>query len=438
MDLRQRYLEVYEALDSVIQEKIAKGKLSALGYTSNLDLLCDFKVERLNELLETHFPDGCLTEMKAAKEINTMKDLLESMVYYCINGIGGEVDIVNTKLAEESFPFTYGMGGTGAQAALALNEVGCPSLLHLTDDSKEVCDILNTPCVYTVSQDGELIHTDKVTQTQEQEPHYIIQFKKGDVVRLGEQEIAIPCSNRLILTKVTVNEFVPLSEAYLRWIEEHADLVPSNVLSSLNCVQSLDVCKERVDALIDHVTKYHANNPNGVAFFEDAHYHDVEMKKYCLANLYSHIDVIGLNEEELNYTLNLMYNYHVDIEDIFSCVEGALYLKEKLGVRKGVLIHTKDYSMYVGEDLGVDIQSGLMYGNLLATAKATNGWYGNREQVKEVLGYELSEKGEKHYNEIAQSKYADLVVLVPSKYMDKPKYTIGLGDSFLGGVQMCF
>ena len=39
---------------------------------------------------------------------------------------------------------------------------------------------------------------------------------------------------------------------------------------------------------------------------------------------------------------------------------------------------------------------------------------------------------------ISSSEYRDEVVLVPTKYLDKPKYTIGLGDSFVAGVQLCF
>ena len=94
--------------------------------------------------------------------------------------------------------------------------------------------------------------------------------------------------------------------------------------------------------------------------------------------------------------------------------------------------------MYVGEPLKADIERGLIYGNLLATAKANNGWYGTKEQVKEVLEFGFGDRGMKNYQTVRESKYAEETVLVPSKYMDKPKFTIGLGDSFVGGVQMCF
>ena len=39
--------------------------------------------------------------------------------------------------------------------------------------------------------------------------------------------------------------------------------------------------------------------------------------------------------------------------------------------------------------------------------------------------------------EIRQKEITDAVI-VPTKYIDKPQYTIGLGDSFVAGVQICF
>ena len=414
MVLEQKYQEAYDALDETVRQRTRNGRYTALGYTSNLDLLCDFKVERLNELLERHIPDGVLSEMKVADEIETMEDLLGTVVYYCIRGIGGEADVKNTKLVEESFHFDYGMGGTAVQAAMALAQLSCPSIVHLTDDSKEVCQILRSPSIYAVSQDGRLIHTDEVIQTNEQEIHFIIQFKKGDKICLGGQEAVIPCSNRLIITKITVNEFVPFSKPYFEWIERNGTVISSNVLSSFNALLDPQVLKEHLEYVKGHVAKYKEANPDGIVFF------------------------VSLNEEELKYTLKEMYDFDVDIEDIISCVEGARFIRAKFGIQKGVIVHTKDYSMYVGDPLKADIERGLIYGNLLATAKAKNGWYGTKEQIREVLDFELSPKGVENYEKVKASPFAGEVTLVPSKYIDKPKYTIGLGDSFVGGVQMCF
>lgn len=438
MELETKYRQAFDSLDDIVRRRAEENKLIAFGYTSNLDLLCDFDVRMLNKLLKKNIPYADLHSMKCAKTIQTIEDLLETMVYFCSKGIGGEVDVDNVEIVANSFEFKYGMGGTATQAAMALSKVKCPSVVHLTDDSKEVCQILESPYIYAVSEDGILVHTQDLEQTHEQEIHFIIQFKKGEKIKLNDQEVEIPCSNRLILTKITVNEFVPFSEVYFRWIEENASKVTSNVLSSFNCLSDAKVLRERLTYVRNHVENYRRNNPEGIVFFEDAHYHDPAIRKMCLETVYACVDIVSLNEEELKYTLNEMYNYNVDIADIFSCVEGAKYIRDKFSIRKGVIIHTKDYSMYVGDRLNIDIEKGLMYGNMLATAKAQNGSYGTKEQIQEVLKFKLSPKGIDNYNLIQNSPYQKETVIVPSKYIDKPKYTIGLGDSFVGGVQICF
>lgn len=94
--------------------------------------------------------------------------------------------------------------------------------------------------------------------------------------------------------------------------------------------------------------------------------------------------------------------------------------------------------MYVGDARGIEIEKGLMYGALMATAKALYGSYGNKEQIRDVMKLNPSDQGCRHLRKLEESIWKDRTVLVPTLYLDKPKYTIGLGDSFTGGVQMCF
>ena len=222
MKIEEKYIKTYQEMEQLIADRIANNAFTAMGYTSNLDILCDFQIETFNQLLHKYLPNTDLNTMKAAKEITSMEEFLESIVYFCIHGIGGEVDIADFDIIKDTFALKMGMGGTATQAAMALAAVGCPSIVHLTDDSKEVCDILNSPHIYTITEEGEIVHTDQIIQAAEQEIHYIIQFKKGDIVCLGSQQIAIPTSNRLIITKITVNETLPFSDAYFSYIETHA------------------------------------------------------------------------------------------------------------------------------------------------------------------------------------------------------------------------
>lgn len=342
-------------------------------------------------------------------------------------------------MIEKFFSTKYGIGGTSAQAAMALAAIGCPSLIHLTDDSKEVCDILYSPHIHTVSPNGHLIHTNQVRQRFEQEIHYIIQFKKGDVIRLGNQEVVIPESNRLIITKVTVNEIVPFSKPYFDYIEKHAKNITSNVLSSFNALKDEEILQERLYDVKQHIQNYKSTNESAIVFYEDAHFHSDQIRKLCMETIYSEVDIVSMNEEELAHILK-MYNFPIQIDDIISCVEGVKYLRDKFEINKGIVVHTKDYSMYVGDklDIDIDIESGLIYGNMLATAKAMFGSYASKKQISKVLELPLSKKGLNFRKMISASNYASETILVPTKYIDKPKYTIGLGDSFIAGVQICF
>lgn len=437
-EILQKYNEAVRSLDGAIRIRNIEKRYTAMGYTSNLDMLCSFCVEDFNRLLNEYLPDYELRQLKAPEKIRTTQELLGAIVYYCVRGIGGEVDIDNTDLVEENFYCARAVGGTAVQASMALSGIGYPSVVHLTDNSRGVCNILESPYIYTVSEKGKLVYTSEICQSHEQEVHFIIQFKKGDKICLGCQEEEIPCSNRLILTKITVNEELPLFEPYFQWIENHAGNVSSIVLSSFNAIREMSVLNRRLDSVVRHIQKYRENNPAGIVFFEDAHYHNLDVRKACSKRLYSWVDIVSLNEDELQYALKEITDVEIDCNDIISCVEGARLFQKKFHIRLGLIIHTKDYSMYTGIMPGADIEKGLLYGNLLATAKAFFGTYGTREQIDRIMELDISPLGLQHYCKVAKSKYSSETVLVPTRYIDKPKYTIGLGDSFVAGIQVCF
>jgi ADP-dependent phosphofructokinase/glucokinase len=146
---------------------------------------------------------------------------------------------------------------------------------------------------------------------------------------------------------------------------------------------------------------------------------------------------MSMNEEELQYTLK-MFGVPVDISDVLSCLKGVEFLRAHCGVRKGVIVHTKDYALYAGDTQGFHIEQGMVCGSLLATAKAAYGNYGTDEQIRTILKNPLSEHGIRNQEIIRSHGLEDHVIVVPTFYLDRPKYTIGLGDSFTGGMQLCF
>ena len=94
----ERMLEIYSGLKEVIARRKTASVYTSLGYTSNLDLIPEFTSEDLNRLLAAYLPDACLLEMRPAGLIRNMPELLETIVYYCLHGIGAEADIEDPDL----------------------------------------------------------------------------------------------------------------------------------------------------------------------------------------------------------------------------------------------------------------------------------------------------------------------------------------------------
>ncbi len=433
----QKAKMIYDNLANVIKDRNERGIYTAMGFSSDLDLIADFQIETMNGLLNQYLPDGILWEMKPSVMIRTMEELLETLVYFCIRGIGGEANIEDPDLVRDHFSCKNAMGGAAVQAALAMNSLGAGSIVHLTDDSKEVRDLLVSPHVRVPLPDGSLGGTDEVKEVHEQEVHVIVQFRKGSRICLKDQEVTIPRSNRLIITQYTVNNTLPLNEDYLHWVEQNAHKVSSNMLSSFNCILDTTVLPARMKRVQKHVEIYHKNNPDGVVYFEDGHYHDKAVKQTVMESLYPLVDIMSMNEDELAYTMNI-YGRSVQIDDIFSCAEGLAFLRDLFKIRRGVIVHTKDYAMFFGDSGGLEIEKGMVYGTLMATARAEFGVYGSDREIRETLKHPLNETGVRNMERIAASALKDQVVIVPTFYLDHANYTIGLGDSFTGGMQLCF
>ena len=436
MNMENRYRQIIDRLPDAIRARNKNGFLTAFGYTSDLDILSTFRTDSISLLLEKFLPGEDLAQMQAPPCISSLEDFLRTVVFFCREGIGGEADMADISLIRPYFEEHCGIGGTGVQAALTLSSMGASSLVHLTDDSSQVCALLNKSGILAVDPMGNAVPTGQLCQRNPQEIHYIIQFQKGQVLRSGSQYIVIPASNRLIVTKATVNHLLPLYLPFFRYIEKHAVCFPSIVLSSFNSIQEESILRDRIDTVCAHTQAYRRANPGGLVFFEDAAYHNDGIRRKCMDLLYGAVDIVSMNEEELQLAVQTL-GMTADIGSLVSITSSARRLQEAYSIRQGIIIHTKDYALYTGTG-SLDfkmLEQGLAYGNVMATAKALTGNYANPESVWEVMQLPMSPKGISFRYQAAEIPG---VIVVPSRLIDKPAYTIGLGDSFVAGMQLCF
>lgn len=434
---KDRYSEYLESVPVSIQFCRETGKRPVLAYASNLDVLVGWDVESFNRLLgiylkeEPSFEDG--------EPVRSMEDFARIMSYFAINGYGGEVDVTSKEVVgilPEYFKMSYGLGGTCAQGAAALGSIGFPVLAHLIDHSPEVIERMSCGQIECV-KDNQAVPVEECALAGEPLLHFIVQYHKDDVIRARGKEYKIKLSNRLIMGYDKVHKVMPVKEEFLNYCEEHAGQVTSYGISGFNAVISMDLMKKKLERLTGHYKAVKEKNPSCKIYFESAHFISNEIREHTYRILSESIDIMGMNEEELS-DLTKKMGCEINKDDLESVLNGLEHLL-KIYPLEGIVMHSKDYALYYGNEMpDVDLEKGLTLGNLISGTRARTGRYGSYEDCVENLKQPLSETGMRFAELLENMELPHKAVLVPSRYTEKPATTIGLGDSFAAGMQICF
>lgn len=436
MGYTDNYEKYLDEIGSDIEKCVSTGRRVVFGYTSDTDVLLTYSEREFNAVLRNYLKSE--PSARADEVIDGMETFARMISYYMLNGLGGEADITDPGVVEyllEHFEHVYSLGGTGAQGAAALASAGMPLIGHISDKSDIVCGLMDYPGL-DVIRGGKRV---PIKEIQEGKPvyHIVFAYTKGDKFRIGDREYEVPVANRLILDYDTIHKDIVVEEEFKSYIEQHADQVISYNLSGFNAIVDAELTKRRMKELGPHYRKVRENNPDCIFYFESAHYLSLEVKTLVYQEISKYVDIMGMNEEEL-VAHTKEQNVSIDKEDLKDVIRGMDIIIEKYQVN-GIILHTKDYSMYYGEELpGIDLEKTLTLGNLLSGTRARVGHYGNPEEFRESLAYALSPTGLRFAEELEQTELHRTACLVPSRYMEKPVCTIGLGDTFVAGVQFAF
>lgn len=435
-----RYADYLDQLQEEIIHGYQKDFRPLVGFCSNADVVLSWDARIYNQILKKYLhtqPDQGRNE-----PIASMEDFARISSWYILQGIGGNMDIANAQVCDEmleAFHTEPALGGTGAQAAAALGAIGIPADVHLTDRSRPVCAMLSGSGVMMI-ENGMRIPVENCKDNSSPVYHFILQFQKDDIIEVNGREFRIPCSNRLILFYDPIHRLLPIAEDYCSYYENTSRNLTSYLLSGFDAVVDVAVIEERLEMLLGHITRLKNRNPNVVCYLEGAFYLNPEVKTRVMCRLGPLVDIVGMNEEELAEAV-AEFGQKIDLDDAQQVFNGIKVYMKRFNLH-GIVLHTKDYAMYYGEPLnGIDVEQGLTLGNLMAATRARTGRYGSLQDCKESLKLPLSIRG-KSFTEsfvgLAGQAEDQVLVAVPSRYMERPRYTIGLGDTFTAGVQISF
>lgn len=435
-----RYADYLEKLQEAVTGGDHQDRRPLVGFCSNADVVLSWDAAVYNEILRKYLhtqPDQGRNE-----PITSMEDFARISSWYILQGLGGNMDIADAGVCDEllaSFRTEPALGGTGAQAAAALGAVGIPTDVHLTDRSKPVCAMLSGHGIMMVEK-GARIPVESCRDDSTPIYHFILQFRKDDLIEIHGETFRIPCSNRLILFYDPIHRLLPIAADHCAYYEHASLKLTSCLLSGFDAVTDVAVIEERLETLSRHIAKLRQKQPHMICYLEGAFYLNPEVKTRVMRQLGPLADIVGMNEEELAEAA-VEFGKKIDPDDPRQILDGIRQFRANFGLR-GIVLHTRDYAMYDGKPLaGIDMEQGLTLGNLMAATRARTGRYGSLQDCRESLALPLSPRGLSFVAELAGLARQDedsVLVAVPSRYIEHPRYTIGLGDTFTAGVQIGF
>ena len=409
----------------------------AFGYASDLDVLIEWNAETFGKLLSEY-----LTEEPTIDEceaIDSMASLARIVSYYMIQGLGGEIEISNGEVVEtlrRSFNTQFALGGTCAQGATALGTMGFPSIVHITDRSKEVCRLMDGWGIEVIDHTGRI----SIMQGARDDPpvqHLILQYPKGASIKVLGREYIAPVSNRIIMDYDRIHKYMPIDACFLEYCEKNAKDILAYSTSGFNSIVDMNVMANLIEALSRHYLKVKKMNPDCIIYLESAHYMSSKINNIVYERFADSVDLLGMNEEEL-YGFTQKAGMDTDLDDLESVLASLVFVLEKYPLM-GIVLHTKDYAMYYGSDIeGVDLTRGLTLGNLMASTRARIGRYGTYQECGETLALPLSPVGIAFHEQLEKIQSHHPVYIVPARYMEQPTFTIGLGDTFVAGFMIAF
>ncbi|VVB70737.1 ADP-specific phosphofructokinase [uncultured archaeon] len=324
----------------------------------------------------------------------------------------------------------------GGQAGIISNQLsflGQEVLLYSPDLNKHIAELSNPNIKIPVVEKSGKISLKSLSEVHgTPRVNWIFEFEKG----LKTKDFVVPRDNRFILSSKSVNS-KPVFDVNLKTkLPELGKLVDVCYISGYHRLEdSGDFAEEKHDLGL-----LKSKNKKLVL-----HYEYVRTKNPEILSVLPRFDSLGCDEVELRQLLELLGEdkqaKKVSSDDSNSIFEGAALLKKRLKVKRlhvhnlGYALNLYDYKPTLNDVIA------MLFASSVTNTKAKFGKYVTfKKQHSFCINEGLSHLGfkalasfyRKHPHlgkNFLESGLGEDFILVPLHVVDKPVYTVGLGDT---------
>jgi ADP-dependent phosphofructokinase/glucokinase len=335
--------------------------------------------------------------------------LARSLQQRAANGTGGEL-FLDWPEAEEwiahNLPISnWGLGGSGAQAAQALTVLGGCALITLEDRTQRQLSVIHPDVLVATGQGLEKRH--RLKHSGFSKPaHYIFEFNAGEVIGTERAKR----STRVIVR--FADDRLDRDPAFVRESVAHASHAGAAVICGFNEVPPAALTAE-LEYTKGLLSAWRAEGLSAI-HLELGGYEEVALRDQVLTALAPLVSSLGMNHSELR---------EFGTADVAT---EAANLRTALGLNR-LCVHADTWALAVTNREPERELESLMCGCLLAACRAATG------QVSVPTGMPPDAAFHAPPYPVISHQNDCCLVCCPAPYLDQPKATIGLGDTFLAG-----
>jgi ADP-dependent phosphofructokinase/glucokinase len=435
--VQRRWEEHYAA---VSRQNPLRGTRALLAYNSVID-----RVRLLDETWLARLPRPKAVPPLFAKSVEDLGDLAEGLSHSITHGLALEVlcadDVIG--FLEETGGFEGRIGGQVATVARLLSNFGAARVLvHPDRFNWELASMYHNTSAQVplrLATGVEYPPAEEFYWECAPEVHYILEYPKGLAFGNGPA----PRANRLIAAPQTRIQFHPEWERALPEAGREADLF---FLAGLNHMG--EEFEESFRRVREHIRSAKTKNPKLAVHLEMTSTPDLRKREAILDQIIPLLDSLSVNEAELADLAFLLGLPHWESvrEDPGRQLE-ALHLLRALGVPR-VNMHTLGYYLTLSAHPVERVRRAHIFSALVATGRALRGRSPEPQDIPHSLEVPLAEQGMAAMETLAKEmgltgrlrsalledgwEREEELVVVPTRMVDEPRYTVGLGDTISG------
>lgn len=463
-ELKKQWLKHYQSSSNQLgkMEKV-KGVVSA--FNANIDAVIKISGKKLEKLIEKEAIDIHSIMGAGEKSIKSREDAIRGIMKCFSAGIAEEwliedVEVfhwLNKTIGYDKMQ----MGGQGGIVANVMAVCGVSQVyVHTASSPKEQSELfLNLENLKNVDENGTIKKAFDVSRNEDLPLiHWIIEFDKDDIIKIGSKTITCPKANRFIATYDPLNFRLAIDENFHNAMSSEQVNADYIILSGYQMLKDQlpagESGMQRIDESVEKIALWGKNKAEQILHLEIASTQNTIIRKYLVDELATKADSIGFNEREL-----------IDILEVIGEAELAKACDENTNSKnlfKGMLkvyaytscprMQLHMFGLYITlQKKGFQIspmqnRKGMQLAANIAASKAGTGaldahdvllWSAGKEVADEGLN-ELQGLSEIVSELLGENKLMEEgvfvndeleVIAVPTIIIDKPITLVGMGDT---------